>query len=276
MLPGFLLTLREGLEAALLVGITLGVLARLQRTNIRRFVWLGVAAAVALSLGVGLALQAAGAPLEGKAEHLFEAVTMVLAAGVLTWMILWMQRQGRQTSQALETEVRAAAIENQRWVLFLIAFTAVLREGVETALFLTAAAMTASSAAILAGAILGLTAAVALGWALYATTLRLNLRRFFQVTGALLMLFAAGLVGHAVHELNEAGVIPSVIEHVWDLNPVLHEASFLGESLRALFGYNGNPSLTEVLSYLAYFAVLGGVLHRMTRSSSSPIPAAES
>ncbi len=268
MAVGFLLTLREGLEAALLVGITLGVLQRMRQPELRRYIWFGVTAAALLSLVAAAGLQAIGATLSGRAEEIFEAVTMLLAAGVLTWMILWMQRQGRRTQMALEADVQDAAQRKQSWPIFLIAFTAVLREGIETALFLSAASMTARAADVLVGALLGLAAAVVLGYALYASTLRLNLRRFFQVTGVLLMLFAAGLVAHAVHELNEVGLIPAIVAPLWDINHVLDENSYLGLVSKALFGYNADPSLSEALAYLAYFGVLATMLLRMPRRPS--------
>jgi len=265
-----LLALREGLEAALLVGITLGAIQRVRQPSLRRFVWFGVAAAVFISLAVAAGLQAVGATLSGRAEAIFEAATVLLAAGVLTWMILWLQRQGRRTQRVLEAEVQDAATRQRSTVIFLIAFTAVLREGIETALFLSAAAMTARAADVLAGALLGLGAALALGYALYASTLRLSLRRFFQATGVLLMLFAAGLVAHAVHELNETGMIPAIVAPLWDINHVLDESSYLGLVFRALFGYNANPSLSEALAYSAYFVILGVVLLRMQRPTPRP------
>ncbi|MCJ7513884.1 MAG: FTR1 family protein [Anaerolineales bacterium] len=275
MLASLLLTLREGLEAALLVGITLGALRRLHQADQRRWVWFGVAAAVLLSLAAAAGLQAVGAKLEGRAEQVFEGVTMLVAAGVLTWMILWLQRQGRQTQTSLEAEVQSAALHKQSWAIFLIAFTAVVREGVETALFLSAAAMTTSSKEVLAGAVLGLAAAGVLGYVLYASTRRLNLHRFFQVTGVLLMLFAAGLVGHSVHEFNEAGVIPAVIAPVWDINHIFDEDSSLGQISKALFGYNGNPSLSEALAYLAYFMVVVSASVRQGRPVAQPRPSVE-
>lgn len=270
MLPALVLALREGLEATLLVGITVGVLRRLGKQELRRLVWIGVGAAIVVSLVAAFALQAVGARLEGASEAAFEAATMLLAAGVLTWMILWMQRQGRHVRIALEADVETAVQRNQRIGILLIAFTAVLREGVETALFLTAAAMTTDATEILTGALLGLTAAVGLGCALYAATLRLNLHRFFQITGILLMFFAAGLVAHAVHELNEIGLIPSLIAPLWDLNHVIDDASALGEAFKALFGYNADPSLTEALAYLTYFALLGTALLRVRRPLHPP------
>jgi len=127
---------------------------------------------------------------------------------------------------------------------------------VELALFLTATAMATGARADLAGALLGLAGAAVLGWLLFTSTVRLNLRLFFMVTSVLLIVFAGGLVAHAVHEFNEVGWIPAIIEHVWDINPVLNEDSSLGMTLKALLGYNGNPSLTELLAYIGYFAAI--------------------
>jgi high-affinity iron transporter len=140
---------------------------------------------------------------------------------------------------------------------------AVVREGVELAIFVTAAFFAGNQGGtstnliqILAGTVLGLGTAVLLGYTIFATTVRLDLRKFFQVTGILLILFAAGLVAHGVHEFNEVGWVPAVVEHVWDVNMILDENSVPGQLLKTLFGYNGNPSLTEMIAYFAYIAVV--------------------
>lgn len=269
MAPSFLLSLREGIEAALIIGIVLGALRKLNRNDSSRLVWYGAASAAVLSLLSAWILTGIGATLEGAAEQIFEGITMFLAAGVLTWMIFWMHKQSRTIKSELETDVRRATMRTGKQALFLLAFFAVLREGIELALFLTASAFASGARETLIGALFGLAAAAILGWGLFASTIRLDLRRFFQVTGVLLVLFAAGLVAHGVHEFNEAGWIPSVIEHVWDLNPVLDEQSTLGMVLSALFGYNGNPSLTEIVAYLAYFTLIG---FSLIRRDASPAP----
>lgn len=259
MLPSLLIALREGLEAALIVGIVLGVLHRLQRQDLIRPAWAGVGAAVAISLAGGLALRRLGIALEGRSEEIFEGVTMLVAASVLTWMIVWMGRRGREIQASLERDVRRTVSRGSAWGLFGLTFIAVVREGIETALFLNAALFTTSPAQTLIGGILGLTIAVGLGWAIFAAGRRLNIRAFFQVTGVLLLFFAAGLVARGVHEFQEAALLPALVNPVWDLNPVLNEKSLLGSFLKALFGYNGDPSLLEVLAYGLYLAVLGWV-----------------
>jgi len=238
------------------VGLALSVLSRVGQPQFKKMIWAGVVTAVLISLGIAGLLQWVGMSLEGPAEEIFEGVTMLLAAGVLTWMIFWMLRNSSQSQSGLESDVRDAVQKGQAWALFGIAFFAVLREGIETALFLSAAALSTSSSQVLLGGLLGIAAAVLIGWALFAATIRLNLRRFFQVTSLLLILFPAGLFAHGIHEFVEVGWIPSILDPVWDINHILSEDSISGAMLKALFGYNGNPSLTEALAYVSYFVVI--------------------
>jgi high-affinity iron transporter len=253
MLASALITLREGLEAALIVGVALGVLRRLGYADRSKLVWAGMLAAVLFSVVAGLALNALGVAFEGRGEEIFEGAAMLLAATVLTWMIFWMQRQGRQIQTELELDVRRATATDSAWALFSLAFVAVAREGIETVLFLTAAAFSTTPAQTLIGGVLGLLIAVALGWMMFTAGKRLNVRTFFRTTSILLILFAAGLLAHGVHELQEASLLPTLIEHVWDMNHILNEDGTVGVFLKALLGYNGNPSLIEVISYLGYF-----------------------
>ena len=273
MFAAFLLSLREGLEAALIIGIVLGALRKINRPDLKPAVWAGVISAVIVSLLAGVLLTVLGMSFDGLVEEIFEGFTMLLAAGILTWMIFWMNRQGRYLRADVESEVQKSAVAgSQPRALFGLAFLAVVREGIELALFLTATGFVARAGQTLIGGLLGLAAAIVLGWLLFSTTLRLDLRRFFRVTGVLLILFAAGLVAHGVHEFNEAGWIPSVVEHVWNVNPWLDENSTFGSILKSLFGYNGNPSLTELLAYLAYFALIFVGLKRQNKTLTRPQP----
>lgn len=253
MLPSYLLSLREGIEAALIIGIVLGALRQMRRTELIPTVWMGTFAAVALSILGGVLLTNLGLSFEGAAEQIFEGLTMILAAALLTWMIFWMSRTARTLKSEIESEVHKAAFGAGKRAVFFVAFFAILREGIELALFLTASVFATDAVQTIVGAILGLGTSILLGWSIFAAIIRLDLRRFFQVTGFLLILFAAGLVAHGVHEFNEIGWIPAVIEHVWDVNAFINEDSTFGLLLKALFGYNGNPSLTEMLAYVAYF-----------------------
>ena len=256
MLAAVLLAFREGLEAALIVGIVLGALNKMGARQRQRSVWLGVGLAAWLSFGVAVGLTFIGIELDGIAEQIFEGATMLIAAGVLTWMIFWMQYQGRRMKGELEAEVRQALVGGAGWGLFGLSFIAVFREGVETALLLTANAFNSSATDTLIGTLIGLALAVGAGWLLFATTVRLNTRQFFRVTSVVLIVFAAGLVAHGIHEFNEAGLIPAVIEHIWNTNGIVPQESQLGSVLTTLFGYNAMPSLTELLGYVTYFVVV--------------------
>ena len=267
MIAALLLAFREGLEAALILGLILGILKRAGQTDRARTVWLGAGLAGLVSLAAGIGFNTVGIAFEGAAEEIFEGFAMLLAAGVLTWMIFWMGRQGRAIQTELEEDVRQASRSKNSWTLFSLAFIAVLREGIELALFMTAAAFTSTAGATLTGGLIGLAAAALAGWLLFATTTRLEIRPFFRVTSFLLILFAAGLVAHGVHEFNEVGWIPPIIEHLWDTNPILDEKSGVGEILKALLGYNGNPSLSEVAAYLSYWGI---VLLALWRGKESP------
>lgn len=280
MLPSYLLSLREGLEAALIIGIVFGALQKIRRTDLSPALWLGVLSAVGVSAVTAVLLTLFGLSLEDEAEQIYEGITMLLAAGVLTWMIFWMSTQAKNIKSELEEGVNKAAATTGKRAIFWLAFIAVVREGVELALFITAAFFAGNPENIatntiltLAGVVLGLGTSVLLGWSLLAATARLNLRRFFQVTGYLLILFAAGLVAHGIHEFNEIGWIPSIIEHVWDMNAVIDETSVFGELLKTLFGYNGNPSLTEMIGYFTYLAIAVFAFTRKT--ASQPVKAAQ-
>jgi high-affinity iron transporter len=274
MLPSFLLALREGLEAALVIGIVLSVLGKLGREDCARTVWLGVGGATLLCVGVALVLPALHWGLHGAAEPVSEGVTLFLAAGLLTWMIAWMNRQAGQVRREIEGRVREAVCSPGVGGVFALTFVAVAREGTELALFLAAAAVDSSGTRVLAGAALGVATAVGLAWLLFTTTTRLNLARFFQVTTALLVLFAAGLVAKGVHEFNEVGWIPAVIQPVWNSRALLDEHSFAGTAARTLLGYTSTPSLTAVVGYLLYVVAAIALFRIGTRRPREQAPAA--
>jgi high-affinity iron transporter len=200
--------LREGFEASLVVGIVLAFLDRTGRRDGFAAVWVGVAAALAVSLTVGIALFAAGAELEGTSEAVFEGVVMLVAAGLLTWMIFWMRGRARTLKSEIEGRTKAALDAGSAVGLGLVVFLGVAREGVETALFLFSSVEGSSRAVSLVAALIGGAAAVGLGYLFYRGSHRLNLRTFFTATSALLLVFAGYLLASGLHELSEAGVIP--------------------------------------------------------------------
>ena len=260
MLVTLLIALREGLEAALIVGIMLGYLKKTGQTAHGRQIWIGVFGAIALSVALAVGIQLAGAELEGAAEEIFEGTAMILAVVVLTWMVVWMRTQARTMKSSLEAQVQTAIGGGAGWGLAAVAFLAVFREGVETALLLSAAAFTTDAVGALAGAAIGLALAAVLGALIYASTIRLNLRMFFSVTSLLLLAFAAGLLARGVHEFQEAGVLATVNEHVWDLSGVLSEDSAIGQVASIVFGYQASPSIESVVVYAVYWlAMIFGV-----------------
>ena len=256
MLPSYLLSLREGIEAALIVGILLGAVRQMKRADLVRVVWFGTISAAIVSILAAVLLTIFGLEMKDPGEAIFEGFTMLIAAGLLTWMIFWMSSQSRTLKSSLEADLHRASKLGQR-AIFFVAFIAVLREGIELALFLTASVFVSTSLQTLVGALLGLGTAILLGWSFFASTVRLDLRRFFQVTGVMLVIFAAGLFALGVHAFTEIHWIPSIVDRVWDLTAFISQESTLGQLLGALFGYNPSPTLSEMIAYFAYFVAIG-------------------
>ena len=264
----FVIALREGIEAALIVSIVLAYLKQLGASDRSRLVWWGTGLAVALSVAVGTAIFIAGAEFEGTAEQVFEGLVTLAAVGVLTWMIFWMRRQGARIKSELQEKVDTALVAGGL-ALAGLAFFAVLREGIETALFLFAAAKgtavegtAVAPATQVTGAVLGLALAVILGVLLYRGGIRMNLRSFFRVTGLLLIVVAAGLFAYSLHELQEAGWLPFLETHAYDLSASLPDDEGVGAILRGLVGYNADPTWLEVVGWAAYLVVVGGLFLR--------------
>lgn len=209
MTASLFVMLREGLEAALIVGIILGYLRKTDGAGEARWIWLGTAAAAAVSVASGALLFATVGELEGRAEQAYEAAAMLLAVAVLTWMVFWMRRQARTLGSELRSRVHGALASGSRLALASVAFVAVVREGVESSLFLFTSTQESTPVQSFAGAALGLLAAVALGVLVYRGTTRLNLRQFFTVTSLGLFAFAAYLLVGAFEELGELGVLGS-------------------------------------------------------------------
>ena len=271
MLESFLVLFRETLEAALVVGIVLGYLARTGQTRYRLTVWGAVAAGAAASVLIAWLFQRLAGGFEGRAEQIFEGLVMLAGAALLTTLIVWMAGK-RDAAVKLEHGVeRHLAPGGSHGVgLFLLVFLSVVREGVESVIFLGAARFGTGSGSLW-GALAGLAAASLLGFLLFRGAVRVRLGLFFTVTNVLLLLFAAGLVAHGLHELVEAGWLPALVDPVWDLNPLLPEQGLLGSLLRGLFGYNGNPSLLELLGYAAYAAVAASLWRSLARKRRTPV-----
>jgi high-affinity iron transporter len=256
MIESFLITGRETLEAALVVGIVLAYLNKTNNKQYKKTVYIAIATSIAASILAAILFNTVAGGFEGRAEELFEGITMLLGAALLTTMILWMLKQ-KHVAKQLEERVHKQLVKHPfatHTGIFLIVFMAILREGVETVIFLNA--INFAGGVNLIGGVLGIVAAITIGVLFFYGTAKVNLKKLFSFTSVLLILFAAGLVAHGVHELEEAGVLPSIVEHVYDVNHIVNEKGVVGSFLTGLFGYNGNPSLLEVLVYWTYLVTM--------------------
>ncbi|MBI4440038.1 FTR1 family protein [Candidatus Woesearchaeota archaeon] len=265
-MESFLITSRETLEASLVVGIVLAYLDRTNNGRFRKWVYYGIAFGILASMLSAYLFSTVAGGFEGRAENIFEGVTMVVGAFLLTTMIFWMAKQHRialEIEGDVEKMLSSESMAFSYISIFFLVFVAVLREGAETVIFLNAANYT--SGVSLIGGILGVIFAVIVGILLFVGVKKINLSGLFRVSSVLLIFFAAGLVAHGIHEFEEAGIVSGIITPVFDINPeanadgsfpALHENGVVGGFLKGLFGYNGNPSLLELISYLAYLAIV--------------------
>jgi high-affinity iron transporter len=252
MLATFFLMLREGLEAALIVGIIAAYLVKIGRRDALPKVIAGVATAVGLSIALGLLITFTIGKLPLVVQETLEGLAALLAVGVLTWMLFWMRRQGRAIKGELEHDVDLALSTGTTRALVGLAFIAVIREGVETVLFLIPIlSFNGTGIDVVAGGVLGLIISVGVGWAIFAAGVRVNLRRFFTITGTVLIFVAAGLVAFAIAVFGEGGLLANT-GTAFDLNRVLPDQGPIGSVLRGLFGYRSAPTPLELVGYFAY------------------------
>lgn len=259
-----LILLREGLEAALIVAIVLAYLRKLGRRDQFRAVWIGTGIAVLISVAVGAVLFATVGNLEGDAKTLTFALIMLAAACVLTWMVFWMRGQARALKGELHAKVDSALLAGSLAALAAVVFFGVLREGIETVLFFLAAAGNSSAVDSLVGGALGLAVAIGIAYAFYRGASWLNLRQFFTISGALVLLVAAGLLSRSLAEFQLLGTIPTFWYPVFDVSSVaaLSTETFSGKLLRGLFGWDPAPSIEEIGIWLAYVGVVGTLYFR--------------
>jgi high-affinity iron transporter len=266
----FVLYLREGIEASLIVSILLAALRQLGQSHQARAVWAGVGLAVLGSLLGGVIVFATVREFTGPFEAVFEGLTLLAAVVVLTSVTFWMQTHSR----TLKREITARATSaGSGFALALLGFTTVGRESVETTVFTLALAFqTQGALLLLLGAVLGLGAAIGLSVLIYRVGYRLDYRIFFRVMGILLIVFAAGLLSSGIHELQEAGWLPLLTAHIWSFegHPVLGVNAPLGAMLHALLGYTDELSWLQALAYILYLAIAGMAFYRLTRKPPAP------
>ncbi len=280
MLPTFVIGLREGLEAALIVGIVAAFLAQRGRSDALRLVWLGIALAIGACVIFAVALQLFSSSLPQQQQEALETVISIVAVVMVTYMIVWMRRNSRHLKHNLEASASSALATGTAWALIGMAVLAVLREGFETSVFLLAA-FQASGSPLAAGfgALLGIAVAVAIGWGIFHGGVRINLARFFRITGVVLVFVAAGLVASAIHTAHEAGWINFGQTQVADLTWLMPSGSILSALLTGVLGIQARPVAIELVGWLLYLIpmlviVLWPAAARSRPATTPPVAAA--
>ncbi|MGH8939925.1 MAG: FTR1 family iron permease [Actinomycetes bacterium] len=274
MLTAFFVMLREGFEAALIVAILYAYLRKTSRQDLLPAMWQGVIAAAALSVGAGVAIHLTVESLDGDARLRAFAAISVFAVAVLTWMIFWMRKHARAIKGELQN-VLDDAMERTgrvRWAVAAAAFFAVLREGLEAALFMIATATSEDGGQVLVGALVGLTLATALGWAVVVGGRRMPMRQFFQVTGVVLIVFAGGLLARTVMFLQTSGDLAILWNNVYVVRAVtwLTVETEVGRFLGAMFGWDPRPSIEQIVAWVGYVGIVTWLFLRNPRKSAAP------
>lgn len=270
----FLIGLREGLEASLVVGILVAYLVKADRRDRLPQLWLGVGAAALLSLGFGALLTFGPQGLTFEAQEAIGGSLSIVAVGLITWMIIWMAKTARTLKSSLSNEL-AGAVERGGLAVAVMALLAVGREGLETALFLWAGAQaTGRTTAPLLGALLGLAVAVGLGWAIYRGAIRLNLGVFFKWTGLFLIFVAAGVLAYGIHDLQEANILPGLHTLAFDVSSTIAPDGVLGTILKGIFNFTPATTVLQAVAWVIYVAVTLTLYIRMVwRAPARPTPA---
>jgi high-affinity iron transporter len=257
MLATLVIFLREGVEASMIIAILLAYLNRIGRRDHFRDVFAGVGAAlIVATAGGAVAYETVRSYAGSRVQTIFETVTFLVAATVLTYMTFWMRKHARSLSKELRARTDAALDGRARWGLGLLAFQAVGREGLETVVFTLAIIFSTSMAAALSGAAIGLAAALGIAFVIYRLGHKLNLARFFTVIGVLLMVFAAGLLADSVENLQQLGWLPVLDAPMWHSASLLSESSAFGDVLHSFFGYSDAPTPLQLLIYAGYLAIV--------------------
>jgi high-affinity iron transporter len=281
MLPTFVIGLREGLEASLIVGIVAAFLVRNGRGRDMWALWTGVSLGIALCLTGGIALRIAEQNLPQRQQEQLETIIGLVAVAFVSWMVLWMRAHARELKGDLEANAAAALAAGSAWALVLMAFLAVLREGFETAVFILAILnSTTNTGTALLGALLGIAASIVIGYGIYRGGVKVNMARFFRLTGIVLVLVAAGLLATAAHTAHEAGWLNVLQGQALDLSWLVKPGSVRAALLTGMFGLQPRPSWAEVIAWFAYalpFLIIVSLPPRSvgrTRASLPTTPAA--
>ena len=279
MLANYLIGLREGLEAALVVSILVAYLVKTERRHLLWRIWTGVAVAVLVSLAFGFALFYGPKGLTFEAQEAIGGTLSIIAVAFVTWMIFWMAKAARTLSGELRGQIDVAA-EGSWWGLALVAILAVGREGLETALFLwsTTEAVTRESGSTwqpLLGAALGIATAVVLGYLLYRGAIRINLSKFFAWTGGFLILVAGGVLSYGVHDLQEAGILPGLDNLAWDVSDTIDPTTWYATLLKGIFNFSPQTTVLEAAVWVLYVVPVMFLFVRSVRRRNAPTPKAD-
>lgn len=274
MLFSLLVTLREGVEIALILTILLGYLRKINQKQHFREIWLGTGAAAAISLGLAAGLVIASRDLSGRFLEAFEGFTMLFAVGVLTWMVFWMKRQSAGISRELRHQIDTALSRGSVVALALLAFSSVGREGLETALFLFAGSTNAASGAqYLIGGGLGFAIAAAIGVTLYYGVAQLPLKQFFLGTGIVVIVLASGLLANGLSALHIAAILTNLGPRPWDTESTISMTSTLGKFLSTVLGYDSAPTMGQIGAYLSYLIIALGAYVLLPAGKAPVAPA---
>jgi high-affinity iron transporter len=271
MLANYLIGLREGLEAALVVGILLAYLVKIERRDLLPAVWGGVLAAAGISIAFGALLTFGPSSLSFEAQEAIGGILSIVAVALITWMIFWMARMARTIRGELHAKLDGA-INAGAGAVFMVAILAVGREGLETALFLWVGAQAAQtdSAAPLLGALAGLATAFVLGWLFYRGALKLNLRTFFAWTGVFLIVVAAGVLAYGIHDLQEAGILPGLNNLAFDVSATIPPSSVIGTVLKGIFNFSPATTWLELIAWVLYIVPVMTLFVRLVWFSGPP------
>ncbi|KQX07727.1 MULTISPECIES: iron uptake transporter permease EfeU [unclassified Leifsonia] len=254
MVANYLIGLREGLEAALVVTILIAYVVKIGRRDVLGKLWLGIGLALLLALSIGAILTFGTYGLSFQAQEIIGGTLSIIATGFVTWMVFWMLRTSRNLKGHLQGDIDRHLV-GAAWGLVLVAFLAVGREGIETALFIWAAVQSTGSTTMpLFGATLGILTSIALGWLIYRGMLRINLSKFFTITGALLIIVAAGVLSYGVHDLQEGGVLPGLHTLAFDVSQVISPTSWYGTLLRGTLNFTPETTVLQAVVWVAYVA----------------------
>lgn len=272
MLANVLIGLREGLEAGLVVGILVAYLHKIGRRDVLPRLWIGIGGAILLSLIVGAILTFGPSTLSFQAQEILGGSLSILAVGMVTWMTFWMARHARWMSRELRADVDRA-VQRSALALVALGIVSVGREGIETALFVWASVNAGANAALgTLGAVIGILLAVVLAYLIYRGLVRINLGRFFFWTGIVLIVVAAGVLAYGVRDLQEAGVIPGITAIAYSVTAIVPPTSWYGALLAGVFNFNPEPTIAQVVVWIAYVAITLLFFLRASRAQPSPTP----